>query len=120
MNDFLENLKNDIPQFSWTYNDITDSYFGISYIEPYKFKDKDKNTYINSNKIIFISGELYKGTENSFRYCTAYQLQRLRKYRCKFFNDIEGNKIYLSGKTLDIIYNKLFNNEKFIKFIIKN
>lgn len=116
---FLEKLKNDIPQFEWKYYSETDSYMGYASIEPYKIKDKDKNTIINSNKVIFISGELYAGTPESFRYCIAYQVQRFRKYRHKFFGDIEANKIYTSGKTLDIIYDKLFNNSNFVKFIIQ-
>jgi hypothetical protein len=119
MNNFLERLKNDIPQFNWNYNSETDSYFGIAYIDPYKVRDTNKNVTINSNKVIFISGELYKGTDKSFRYCTAYQIQRFRKYRSKYFNEIQGNKIFASGKDLDIIYSKLFNNSNFVKFIIQ-
>lgn len=116
----LERLKYQIPQFEWKYNQDSDSYFGIGKVDSYEFRDKDKNLVIRSDKIIFISGELYKGTGIEFRYCICYQKEKIRKYRHKHFIEIEGNKLYFSGKNLleDLLVRR-FNSPEFIKFIIE-
>ena len=119
MNEFLEKLKKDIPHFEWKYNESTDSYFGTGKIDRYQFRDENKNTCINGNKSIFISGELYKGEERSFRYGICYQNQLFRRYRGRTFFEKEINKIYTSGKTLDEVYKNLQNEKYFFKFIIE-
>lgn len=119
MKNFLDKLNETIPQFKWTKSSFdNDSFHGVALIDPYEFRDKHKTLYINSDKHIFISDELYKGEERSFRYCICYQKQLKRGYRKKNFIEIEANKIYVSGKTLDEIYKKLFDNPEFIRFIV--
>jgi hypothetical protein len=120
MNEFLERLKKDIPQFDWSYSEQLDSYFGIGQIDQYQFKDEDKNTYINLDKYIIISGELYKGEERSFRYATCYQEQKFKPYRGKNFIKNSINRIYASGKTLDDVYSNLQKEPNYFKFIIEN
>lgn len=119
MNNFLEKIKRDVPHFEWEYSESSDSYFGIGKIDPYEFRDENKNTCINGNKVIFISGELYKGEERSFRYVTCYQNQKFRKYRGKNFTEKHVNQIYTTGKTLDELYKNLQNEKYFFKFIIE-
>lgn len=116
----LERLRIEIPQFEWNYNEGTDSYFGIGKIDHYEYRDKDKNLIRVFDNYIFISGELYKGTENSFRYCTCWQKQLVRKYRTKEFISNEANKLFFSGKNLleDLLIRR-FNSNEFIKFIIE-
>lgn len=119
MNEFLEKLKKDIPHFKWEYIEDSDSYFGIGHIDQYEFRDNRKNTCINSDKHIYFSGELYSGEERSFRYVICSQKQLFRPYRGKKFIKHEVNKIYVSGKTLDEVYEKLRKEMYYYKFIIE-
>jgi hypothetical protein len=120
MNEFLERLKKDIPQFEWEYDERGDCYFGIGHIDQYQFKDENKNTCINLDKYIIISRELYKGTDRSFRYVICYQEQKIRPYKGKKFIKNTINKIYASGKTLDEVYINLQKEPNYFKFIIEN
>lgn len=119
MKDFLEILKRDIGHFNWSYNKEKDSYYGYGTIDAYEFRDEKNNHCINSTKSIFISGELYKGEDRSFRYIICSQKQLFRGYRMKKYIDKEVNKVYISGKTLDELYKKMFESGDFLKFIIE-
>jgi len=120
MNKFIKILKNDIPQFDWDFgSNSIDSIFGSAIIEPYEFRNESKDFCINGNKYIFISDVLYgDNPDKSFRYCICWQKQLKRYYRTKKFHEIEINKIYVSGKTVDEIYDKLKNHKDFYQFIV--
>jgi hypothetical protein len=76
-----------------------DSVFGIKELEEKRFKIDNKSEIITGDRVIFISSEMYPGTDRNFRYAINYTKAKIRMYRCRTWNDIEYDKKYVSAKT---------------------
>jgi hypothetical protein len=83
------------------------SYFGTTKPEPY---DVGKNYFKPTFRSIYISSEMYSGTDESFFYITSHIHGSMRLYRHKYWNDTEVGNIFASGKTLDEAVAKFTNN----------
>ncbi len=85
------------------------SYFGTTEPENY---NTGKNHFKPTFRSIFISSEMYKGTDKSFFYITSSIHGRMRLYRCRNWFDTEIGNIFASGKTLKEAVNKFEHNFK--------
>ncbi len=84
--------------------------FGTIKVEPKQFKDSGKNEYILGNAYNIFIAHMYEGEKDKeFFYVLIYRQSKRRNYRAKTFHDIEYNKIYASGKTVELIINNLKN-----------
>jgi len=97
------------------YNKEFGSYFGTTRPEPYDVgKDHFKPTF----RSIYISSEMYAGTNKSFFYITSHIHGNMRLYRHRYWYESSVGNIFASGKTLgeaviqfthkltNLIYNK--------------
>ena len=109
-----------MPQFgafSWhdeplIQNVMGSSKFATMPVKPRSFKDVEKNEYrLNQPYAIFIA-HMYEGDKGKeFFYILVYRKGQVRNFRKKNFNDIEFNKICVTGKTVEEVVNSL--QEKF-------
>jgi hypothetical protein len=89
------------------YNKEYGSYFGTTKPEPYNTgKDHFKPTF----RSIYISSEMYSGTDKSFFYITSHIHGSMRLYRHRNWYDTDVANIFASGKTLEEAVVKFTNN----------
>ena len=74
------------------------SYFTTIEAEPY---DTGKHHFRPKHRIIYVSGEMYPGTEKNFIYITSEIMGELRLYRHRYWYSTGMGNIFASGKTLD-------------------
>jgi len=87
---------------------LFDSIFAVKELEEKRFKTSNtKNHFITTNRIIFISDEMYPGTDKNFRYAINYTKCKMRMYRCRTWFEHEYNKVYISGKTDEELIKKI-------------
>lgn len=85
-------------------------FFGVKEIPKRKYRDSSKNLIRVLGYIkFFVSRVTYidNPTMDSFRYMIIWTDAECRQYQCKNFNKLELNKKFISGKTDDILLNKL-------------
>jgi hypothetical protein len=85
------------------------SYFGTTAPEPYP---TGKNHFKPSFRSIFISGEMYPGTDRSFFYITSSIHGEMRLYKHRDWFDTEVGNIFVSGKTREEAIKKFEHNLK--------
>ena len=106
-------LKVILPDYIFNDNDTTtDCIHGVKKIAPRTFRDSKKNLVNSENRIIFISSEMYPNTDKNFRYAMNFTKSTIRGYRCKTWGDYELDKVFVSGKTDEILISeikRLFN-----------
>jgi len=100
-------LKALLPEFKFSdplpTEDITNlSFFGTKRTTAKTYRTAD-GTLIQDSGIrhFYVSGVMYKDNPamESFRYMIVWTFAQARRYRCKYFNKVELNKVFLSGKT---------------------
>jgi len=127
-NEFNIKIKKLFLEYETSINTDFGSTFLSKDYEPkeYKCPIRDINSninYFNKNKCtikelgrkyIYISSAMYPNEERNFWYCIFATKAEFRGYRCKNWNEIEMNKQYFSGKTLNELFNKIesFKNDK--------
>lgn len=85
------------------------SYFGKIKPEPY---NTGKDKFVPSFRTIYVSSEMYPGTDKNFIYITSNIHGKMRKYRTKNWYETEIANIYASGKTLKEAIEKFEHNFK--------
>lgn len=93
------------------------SYYGTTKAEKV---NTGKNEFIPSFRAIFVSGEMYPGTDKSFFYITSHIHGKMRLYRHRDWNEADVANIFASGKTLGEAIekfthnfsNKIYNNKR--------
>ena len=87
------------------------SQFGTISVAPRHFKDKNKNEIILSGTYNFFLAQMYKDRTDmdEFFYITFGHRGKQRNYRCRSFYDIEYNKIFASGNTIEKLISDLNN-----------
>jgi hypothetical protein len=111
----IENqLRNILPDFKFSDPLPTEtdnrSYFGTknTIAKTYRISD---GTMIQDSGIrhFYVSSVMYKDnpTMESFRYMIIWTFAQARRYRCKYFNKVELNKIFISGKTDELLLENL-------------
>ena len=114
----IDKLKKHFPQIKWSQENTHESIFGhIS--APQIEKRINKDLYRLNDVIIFISSKM-GGTVNNppFRYAMVYQRGTHRPYRCKNWTGVEYNKLFVSGKDLNDIVDKLIKEIDLNKFFL--
>jgi hypothetical protein len=103
-------IKELFPQYVMSEIDkdtLGDSIF-LTKVQPLKqYKDINKNSIIEHSRYIYISDEMYRGEERSFRYAIIYTKGMIRNYRCKIWYEVELNKSFVSAKTNDLLLEKI-------------
>ena len=107
--ELIEVLATILPEYRFKTNDngVYDGIFGIKKLEPQSFRDSKKNLIMSNDRIIFISSEMYPSTDKNFRYAINYTKSRIRNYRSKNWSDYEFDKIFVSGKTDEILIDEI-------------
>ncbi len=86
------------------------SYFGTKHTTARTYRTAD-GTLIQDSGIrhFYVSSLMYKDNPamESFRYMIIWTFATARGYRCKYFNKIELNKVFLSGKTDELLLDNL-------------
>lgn len=105
-------LKNELdkilPNYNFSETTLIESIFGIIDVEAKMFRDENKALIkTGSNRCIFVSSEMYPGTPNSFRYAISSIKSKKRNYRCKYFNEYDYDKKYVSAKTDEELLQKI-------------
>ena len=71
-------------------------------------RTNDKVTIKESGqKYVYVSSSMYPNEKINFWYCLFITKALFRGYRCKNWSDIELNKHYFSGKSLDELFDKI-------------
>jgi hypothetical protein len=106
-------LKVILPDYVFLNNyDDSNCIHLVKEIAPRTFRDSNKNLVKSENRVIFISCEMYPNTDKNFRYAMIYTKSRIRNYRCKYWVNYELDKVFVSGKTDEILISeikRLFN-----------
>ena len=89
------------------YNKKFGSYFGTIPAEKY---DTGKNHFIPKFRTIYVSSEMYPGTDKSFFYVTSSIHGKMRLYRHKDWFETDVANIFASGKTLREAVSKFKHN----------
>jgi hypothetical protein len=72
------------------------------------FKDADKNEYLLGGTYHLFIAHMYKGQKDKdFFYLTLHRNSSIRKFRKHNFESIEYNKLFVSGKTVKEVIDKL-------------
>ena len=115
MNNFETQLKTLLPDFKLSDPLPTEdknnlSYFGTMHTTARTYRTSD-GTLIQDMGIrhFYVSSEMYKDNPDmdSFRYMIIWTFATARRYRCKYFNKVELNKIFISGKTDELLLENL-------------
>lgn len=116
MTDIEFQLRNLLPDFNLSDPLPTEtdnrSYFGTKCTKPRTHRTAD-GTLIQDSGIrhFYVSSIMYKDNPamESFRYMIIWTFAMARRYRCKYFNKTELNKVFLSGKTDELLLENLKN-----------
>jgi len=115
MTDIETQLRNLLPEFKFsdplpTEDKTNLSYFATKYTTTRKYRTPD-GTLIQDSGIrhFYVSSVMYKNNPEmeSFRYMIIWTFATARGYRCKYFNKVELNKVFLSGKTDELLLDNL-------------
>ena len=93
-------------------------FFGSKKLQATEFRNRNKALVLNSGvRHFYVSSVMYHDNPNmeSFRYMIIWTVAKLRPYRCKSFNDYELDKVFISGKTDEMLIENLYreiNNGK--------
>ena len=104
INNLIDKLK-EIPQlkdFVWKdlEDDATSAYATMS-VTPKHFRDKDKNELkLGDNYSIFVAHMYKDKPEHEFFYIIICRRSEQRYFRKWYFNPIEYNKRFISGKSI--------------------
>jgi len=94
-----------IPQlkgFEWNQNN-----YGTLNVPCRAFKDSGKNEYLLGGLYSIFIAHMYAGEPNKeFFYITMNRLSQRRNFRCRSFHNIEFNRRFVSGNTLDKVVNE--------------
>jgi hypothetical protein len=122
MNNIEPQLKHLLGEFTFSENETLDvagkSFFGTKKLQATEFRSPNKALVLNSGvRHFYVSSVMYHDNPNmeSFRYMIVWTVAKLRPYRCKSFSDYELDKVFISGKTDEILIENLFreiNNGK--------
>ncbi|MCX6304393.1 MAG: hypothetical protein NT040_05460 [Bacteroidetes bacterium] len=114
MNNLETQLKNLLREFTFSdsqQKDIADkSFFGTLKFQATKFRNPNKALILNSGtRHFYVSSVMYHDnpTMESFRYMIVWTMAKIRPYKCKTFRDYELNKVFISGKTDEILIENL-------------
>ena len=105
---FLRRAKSLFNDFKFEVSSVG-SIHGTKHVPFRAFRDAKDNSLINLRGIrqIFISGQMYPNTDKDFIYCTIYTLANRRGYHCKNWCEHEPNKLFISAKNYELLYEKL-------------
>ena len=122
MNNIETQLKSLLGEFAFSENETLEiagkSFFGTKKLEATEFRNRNKALVLNSGvRHFYVSSVMYQDNPNmeSFRYMIIWTVAKFRPYRCKSFNDYELDKVFISGKTDEILIENLdreINNGK--------
>jgi len=112
-------LKKEFPDFKFLERTFkTQSIYGTVNIDQIT-KRINKDLYLFGGLNLFISTELYKGTDKSFFYAILSQDAQVRQYKKQKFVKEEFSKTFVSGKTVKQVIDKLKEKTDFAKFHLK-
>jgi len=107
-------LKSLLGEFTFIDGELLEiakrSFFGTKELQATEFRTRDKALVLNSGvRHFYVSSEMYRDNPSmqSFRYMTVWTVAKIRPYRSKFFRDYEMDKVFLSGKTDEILIENL-------------
>jgi hypothetical protein len=105
---FLRLLKRQFSDFNFSVSTIG-SISGVKQVTNRNFRDvKDKSLIsILGPRHFYISGQMYPNTNRDFIYCTIYTSARQRGYRCKKWDTYEYNKMFISAKNYEFLFEML-------------
>lgn len=86
------------------------SFFGTKNQQGFEFRNADKALVLNSGiRHFYLSSVMYKNypRNQQFRYMIVWTVSKIRPYRCKTFRDYELDKVFISGKTDEILIGNL-------------
>lgn len=85
-----------------------DSQHGSIEVQPRHFKTSKKDEIIASGRYNLFVAHMYKDSKEmgEFFYLSFYHVAKQRDYRRRSFYDIEYNKIFVTGKTVDELMTK--------------
>lgn len=94
------------------------SQFGTIPMPHRHFRDREKNELKLDNYNLFLA-QMYKGSDtmDEFFYLSFYRSGTQRDFRKHSFYGVEYNRIFVSGKTIDILISRL--EEKLIGYELK-
>jgi len=92
----------------------TDSHYGTISVGNRTFKDSGKNEYRLGSFYALHVAHMYKDTKVEFFYLTFSRKSERRSYREHSFYEIEWNKIFASGNTVEKIIEDL--NKQLINY----
>lgn len=102
------NLRNKLSELLPDYKFSTcDGIFGVMKLKNRMFRDSKKNLLKTQDRIIYVSSEMCPNTDKSFRYALNYTLSQKRNYRCKNWYEYEYKKIFVSGKTDEMLIDEI-------------
>ncbi len=114
MNNIETQLKILLGEFVFSENEILDtagkSFFGTKRLPETEFRNPDNALVLNSGvRHFYISSVMYHDNPDmaSFRYMIVWTVAKIRPYRCKAFRDYELDKVFISGKTDEILLGEL-------------
>lgn len=105
--ELIKELQVILPGYVFNVDDTTESIYGVKQLEPKTFRDSKKNLVKSENRVIFISSEMYPNTDKNFRYALNYTKSTIRNYRCKDWYGYELDKVYVSGKTDELLISEI-------------
>ena len=107
----LKNLLSDFVFVNGTNVEISEkSFFGTKVIAAAEFRNKDKALVQSSGiRHFYLSSVMHKNNIHipSFRYMIVWTMATIRPYRCKSFKDYELDKVFISGRTDEILIENL-------------
>lgn len=114
MNNIETKLKNLLSEFTFSENETLEiagkSFFGTRKLQGSEFRNADKALVLNSGiRHFYVSSVMYKDypRNQQFRYMIVWTVSKIRPYRCKTFRDYELDKVFISGKTDEILIENL-------------
>lgn len=97
-----------LPEYEFT--DSDGNIFGTKKIKHRTFRDGKKNLVRSFDRTIFISSEMYPNTDKNFRYAINYTKSKMRNYRCNNWYESEYKKVFVSGKTEEMLLEEIKQN----------
>jgi len=82
---------------------------GVKKLDSRTFRDGKKRLCKTNDRVIFISSEMYPDTDKNFRYAMNYTHGTTRDYRCKNWYGLEYKKVFVSGKTDELLLEEIKN-----------
>lgn len=107
--EFLSSIKTLLVGFTFDDSSTIGCIHGAKQVPIRAFRDSGDKSIIHilGSRSIFISGQMYPNTDRDFIYCTIYTLSRRRGYRCKNWGGYEYKKLFVSGKTYELLFKEL-------------